>query len=76
MALSGPKAKRDFTPGNSPLCTNVGIAQKCTLCYDRLVADETPACAKACPTTSIKFGEHDDMVAAAGNGSPRCTRKE
>jgi formate dehydrogenase iron-sulfur subunit len=44
---------------------NVGIAQKCTLCYDRLVADETPACAKACPTTSIKFGDHDDMVETA-----------
>ena len=44
---------------------NAGVAQKCTLCYDRLVADETPACAKACPTTSIKFGDHDDMVETA-----------
>lgn len=42
-----------------------GIAQKCTLCYDRLVEDETPACAKTCPTTSIKFGDHDDLVAEA-----------
>ena len=42
-----------------------GIAQKCTLCYDRLVEDETPACAKTCPTTSIKFGDHDALVAEA-----------
>lgn len=41
------------------------MAQKCTLCYDRLVDDETPACAKTCPTTSIKFGDHDDMVDTA-----------
>ncbi|WP_153504145.1 4Fe-4S dicluster domain-containing protein [Cumulibacter manganitolerans] len=43
----------------------VGIAQKCTLCYDRLDSGLTPACAKACPTTSIKFGDLDEMRAAA-----------
>jgi formate dehydrogenase iron-sulfur subunit len=42
-----------------------GVAQKCTLCYDRLLEDQTPACAKACPTTSIKYGNHDDLVANA-----------
>jgi formate dehydrogenase iron-sulfur subunit len=34
-----------------------GRAWKCTLCYDRLGAGQTPACAKACPTESIQFGE-------------------
>ncbi|WP_416402951.1 4Fe-4S dicluster domain-containing protein [Arthrobacter sp. LFS091] len=48
-----------------PAVPNAGIAQKCTLCYDRLVDDQTPACAKACPTTSIKFGDHDAMVETA-----------
>jgi formate dehydrogenase iron-sulfur subunit len=33
-----------------------GAAHKCTLCYDRQKDGLTPACAKACPTESIKFG--------------------
>ena len=38
---------------------------KCTLCYDRLGAGEEPACAKACPTDSIQFGELDELRARA-----------
>ena len=33
-----------------------GVAQKCTLCYDRLQVGMEPACSKACPTQSIQFG--------------------
>jgi len=38
-----------------------GRAQKCTLCYDRLKGGHEPACAKACPTDSIQFGEVDEL---------------
>ncbi|WP_316932220.1 4Fe-4S dicluster domain-containing protein [Nocardioides marmotae] len=40
---------------------NVGIAQKCTLCYDRLDAGKTPACAQACPTQSIQYGDVEEL---------------
>jgi formate dehydrogenase iron-sulfur subunit len=40
---------------------------KCTLCYDRLGVGQEPACAKACPTDSIQFGELEELrVRAAG----------
>jgi formate dehydrogenase iron-sulfur subunit len=42
-----------------------GRVWKCTLCYDRLRGDLEPACAKACPTKSIQFGEHAELVAIA-----------
>jgi formate dehydrogenase iron-sulfur subunit len=38
-----------------------GRAWKCTLCYDRLKDGEEPACAHACPTKSIQFGDLDEL---------------
>jgi len=42
-----------------------GRAWKCTLCYDRLREDMEPACAKACPTDSIQFGDLEELRAKA-----------
>ena len=36
---------------------------KCTLCVDRVTTGLEPACVKACPTGSIKYGSTEDMVA-------------
>jgi formate dehydrogenase iron-sulfur subunit len=38
-----------------------GRVWKCTLCYDRSKDGLEPACAKACPTDSIQWGELGDL---------------
>src|SRR5438034_7023657 len=42
-----------------------GRAFKCTFCYDRQKAGLQPACAQACPTSSILFGDLDALERAA-----------
>jgi formate dehydrogenase iron-sulfur subunit len=42
-----------------------GRAWKCTLCYDRIGDGLTPACAQACPTQSIQYGELDELRSRA-----------
>src|SRR6476661_3296211 len=42
-----------------------GRAFKCTMCYDRLTDGLMPACATACPTQSIQFGNLDELQARA-----------
>ncbi len=71
--IARPKTDRSPAPGadtapSKPAAPkervkNAGVAQKCTLCYDRMVDGQTPACAQACPTTSIQYGEREEMLA-------------
>src|SRR5207302_2615682 len=51
-------------PGSDPVEVRPqedGRVWKCTLRYDRLKGGHEPACAKACPTRSIQFGEVDEL---------------
>ncbi len=50
-------------PFNIPRISKVDSkAYKCTLCSDRVVVGQAPACAKACPTQAIVFGSKADMI--------------
>ena len=42
-----------------------GRLYKCVMCYDRVHNDELPACAKACPSGAITFGDRDVILADA-----------
>ena len=48
-----------------PISKTDAKAYKCTLCSDRVVVGQAPACAKACPTQAIVFGTKADMIAHA-----------
>jgi formate dehydrogenase iron-sulfur subunit len=47
--------------------THDGRAHKCTLCYDRQKEGLEPACAKSCPTDSIRFGPVQQLREEAQN---------
>jgi formate dehydrogenase iron-sulfur subunit len=44
-----------------------GRAYQCTFCYDRQKVGLEPACATACPTQSIQFGEIGELRARAAD---------
>ncbi len=51
-----------------------GVAQKCTLCYDRQKDALEPACAKACPTDSIQYGNLEELKTKARERVERLQR--
>ena len=67
---AGGTSRFPQTPSTGPLARTGRFAAgkkedgrvwKCTLCYDRMHGGHEPACAKACPTDSIQFGELDEL---------------
>lgn len=61
MPYRASKFVSDGRGDDDALQKHGGVAGKCTLCYDRQKVGETPACAKACPTQSIQFGDVDEL---------------
>jgi formate dehydrogenase iron-sulfur subunit len=60
-----PRFASDGRTSDDALQTHGGVAGKCTLCYDRQKLGLVPACAKACPTDSIQFGDVDELKVRA-----------
>jgi formate dehydrogenase iron-sulfur subunit len=52
-------------PFNIPRYDEDDKVSKCHLCIDRVSNGLTPACAKACPTEALKFGNRDTLIASA-----------
>ena len=52
-----------------------GRAFKCTFCYDRQKAGPEPACATACPTESILFGEIERAARARARARRRAAAR-
>ena len=42
--------------------TGAAVMDKCTFCQDRVANGEQTACAEACPTGAIKFGQRSELV--------------
>jgi formate dehydrogenase iron-sulfur subunit len=53
---------RKACPWNIPRQDASGQMFKCVMCVDRVHNGELPACAKACPSDAIEFGDREDML--------------
>ena len=47
------------------LNAKTGTSMKCTGCFDRVERGDEPACAKACPTGALTFGNRSQLLAMA-----------
>lgn len=52
-------------PFNIPRYDTDDKVSKCHLCLDRIGGGMTPACAKACPTETLKYGTRSELISRA-----------
>ena len=71
----GCGACREYCPFGIPVIdTEAGKSTKCTFCFDRLPNGLEPACAKACPTDCLVFGERDQILQMAHQAKERLVK--
>ena len=72
----GCGACHEYCPWNIPqIDDNIGKSTKCTFCVDRLTNGLGPACAKACPTGAITFGNYNKVLEMAQQAKKRLEKK-
>jgi formate dehydrogenase iron-sulfur subunit len=72
----GCGACREYCPFTIPVIdTQAEKSTKCTFCFDRTANGLEPACAKACPTDCLVFGDRDKIVQMAYKAVERLTKK-
>ena len=72
----GCGACREYCPFTVPVIDTEAVkSTKCTFCFDRLAEGIEPACAKACPTDCLVFGERNEILALAGQAKRRLEGK-
>ena len=72
----GCGACHEYCPWNTPqIDDTIGKSTKCTFCVDRVTNGLEPACAKACTTGAITFGEYDKIKMMAQKASDRLKKK-
>jgi len=72
----GCGACREYCPFTVPVIdTDASKSTKCTFCFDRLADGIEPACAKACPTDCLVFGERAGIIKMAHQAHQRLAAK-
>jgi len=72
----GCGACHEYCPWNIPqIDDTIGKSTKCTFCVDRVTNGLKPACAKACPTGAITFGDYAKVLDMARKAKDRLAQK-
>lgn len=72
----GCGACHEYCPWNIPqIDDNVGKSSKCTFCVDRVTNGLPTACAKACPTGALTFGDYEKIKDLAHKAKSRLEKK-